>query len=65
MGDGQEYLAPVLLDNKTPLGLLPAKITWSHCPLSQSAGIKPELGQVNPIHIGVMVSPRHMLNPGG
>lgn len=39
MGDGQEYLAPVLLDNKTSLGVLPAKITWSHCPSNQSAGI--------------------------
>ena len=65
MRDGQEYLVPVLLDNKTPLGVVPAEITRSHCPSSQGVGIKRELGQVNPIHIGVTVSRRHLLNPGG
>lgn len=59
MGAGQEYLSPELPDNKTPLAVSPAEITWLHCPSSQSVGINPD-----PFVISVAASLGHLLNPG-
>ena len=59
MGAGREYLSPALPDNKTPLAVSPAEITWFHCPSSQSVRINPD-----PFVISVAASLGHLLNPG-